>query len=106
VRGEVDRAIRNADRADFFYNPMWRMYGTDSAGDAGAATYHYLGHDETEPFWHMLDQVLIRPEFADRLPPQQLRILTRAGRVSLVDAGGRPNVASASDHLPVFFQVI
>ncbi|MBX9625463.1 MAG: hypothetical protein K2X82_16775 [Gemmataceae bacterium] len=104
VRGEFDRRVRNSGRFDFFYNPMWRMYGRDSAGDAAAATYHYRDGDEVaEPFWHMLDQVLIRPEVADRLPPDQLRILAAAGVTPLVDVGGRPDDAAASDHLPVVF---
>lgn len=41
VRGQTDRAVRNAGRVDFFYNPMWRLYGADLAGDSGAASYHY-----------------------------------------------------------------
>jgi hypothetical protein len=104
VRGLTDRAVRSAGRADFFYNPMWRLYGTDPAGDAGAASYHYQGgYDASEPFWHMLDQVLIRPEYADRLPPNDLRILTTAGATPLTDADGRPDTNTGSDHLPVIF---
>lgn len=103
VRGQFNRAVRNAGRAEFFYNPMWRLYGTDPAGDAGAGTYYYHGYEATEPFWHMPDQVLIRPEVADRLPAERLRILSTAGPVSLVDADGVPDREAASDHLPIVF---
>lgn len=104
VRGETDRGVRGAGRADLFYNPMWRLYGGDPAGDAGAATYYHRGgYDPIEPFWHMLDQVVIRPEFADRLPPDRLRILTAAGPFPLLDAAGRPDARVGSDHLPVTF---
>jgi hypothetical protein len=104
VRGQTDRAIRSAGRSDFFYNPMWRLYGSDLTGDAGAGSYYYhQGYDTTEPFWHMLDQVLIRPEYADRLPPDELRLVNSIGAERLIDANGFPDADSASDHLPVTF---
>lgn len=79
-----------------------RMYGTDLEGDAGAATYfHRGGYEATEPFWHMLDLVLVRPEVADRVPVDQLRILTTAGSLSLVGPDGQPDAKIGSDHLPV-----
>jgi hypothetical protein len=105
VLGRTDRAVRNAGRSDFFYNPMWRLYGSDPAGDSGAASYHYQGYNAVEPFWHMLDQVLIRPEFAARLPPDQLRILTAVGAVALIDAAGHPDHDLGSDHLPIVFEL-
>lgn len=101
-RGRSDRAILAAGRLDFFYNPMWRLYGSDPAGDSAAATYYHTGNEADEPIWHMLDQVLIRPEYADRLPPAGLRILTAAGSLRLTTHAGRP-ADTASDHLPVVF---
>ncbi len=104
VRGLTDRAIRNAGRADFFYNPMWRLYGVDPGGDSGAGSYYYHGgYDATEPFWHLLDQVMIRPEFADRLPPDELRLVAVAGGVRLTTPDGHPDSDLGSDHLPVVF---
>jgi hypothetical protein len=83
---------------------MWRLYGSDPAGDAGAGSYYYHGgSDATEPFWHMLDQVLIRPECADRLPPNELRLVTVTGTERLTDADGFPDAQLGSDHLPVTF---
>lgn len=106
VRGKTDRRVRGSGRADFFYNPMWRLYGHDPAGDAAAATYLYRSGDEAaEPFWHMFDQVLVRPEHAALLPPDRLRILTVAGGDPLIDGVGRP-AAKASDHLPVLFTLL
>jgi hypothetical protein len=104
VRGQTDRAVRNSGRADFFYNPMWRLYGSDPAGDAGAGSYYYHdGYEVTEPFWHLLDQVLIRPESAERLPPHELHVVTTAGGIRLTTAEGRPDTEVGSDHLPVVF---
>jgi hypothetical protein len=107
IRGQIDRAIRNAGRMDFFYNPTWRLYGSDPTGDAAAGSYYYHdGYDVNEPFWHLLDQVLIRPEYADRLPPDELRILTVSGPTALVDAQGCPDSNTGSDHLPVVFRLL
>jgi hypothetical protein len=86
---------------------MWRLYGSDPSGDAAAGSYYYHdGYDVNEPFWHMLDQVLIRPEHAHRLPPDELRILTTTGRMPLIDADGRPDSVVGSDHLPVMFRLL
>ncbi|MBN9119801.1 MAG: hypothetical protein J0I06_11690 [Planctomycetes bacterium] len=85
---------------------MWRLYGSDPTGDAGAGSYYYYdGYDATEPFWHMLDQVVIRPEFADRLPPDGLRLVTTVGSVRLTTTDGRPDAVVGSDHLPVLFRL-
>ncbi|HEX4614266.1 MAG TPA: endonuclease/exonuclease/phosphatase family protein [Urbifossiella sp.] len=107
VRQRTARAVLRLGRRDFFYNPMWRLYGSDPSTDAAAATYyHDKGNAATEPFWHMLDQVLVRPEVADRMPADRLRVLTTAGSESLVRPDGVPDRETASDHLPVTFQLL
>ena len=52
-----------------------------------------------------LDQVLVRPELIEYSRSEEVRILTRAGDVSLVSNDGRPNRSEASDHLPVLFEL-
>lgn len=89
--------------ADFFYNPMWRAYGQDQHPDAGAATHYWLGRNAHELGWHMLDQVVLRPEESARFPEDQLRIVTQIGGIGLLDADGLPDRKTASDHLPVVF---
>lgn len=107
VRGRYERGIRHTGRVAFFYNPMWRLYGADRGGDAAAATYyHTKGYEAVEPFWHMLDQVLIRPEEANRLRPEDLQILSAAGPTRLTLPDGRPDAEVASDHLPVLFSLV
>jgi hypothetical protein len=52
----------------------------------------------------MFDQVLLRPELLKGFAPEQVRIVTEIGGVSLL-AGGRPNAKVASDHLPVMVEL-
>jgi len=106
VGREPHRGVREQGRVDYFYNPMWRLYGTDPAGDAAAATHYHHDRQSAELCWHMLDQVVIRPEAADRLAEAELRILRAAGKIPLVRADGRPDETRASDHLPVLFRLI
>jgi hypothetical protein len=100
VRGRADRTVGGA-AVDFFYNPMWRCFG--QAGDAASATHYYQGYNAHKLLWHMLDQVVIRPEALDFFPESELRILRVAGECSLVDRHGLPDPSVGSDHLPLFF---
>lgn len=104
VEGSFKRRIRGAARdADFFYNPMWRTYGHHGHSEAGAATYHWLGRKGHELGWYMVDQVVLRPEESARFPENELQIVTHVGGTSLLDAKGRPDLQTASDHLPLVF---
>jgi len=84
------------ERYDFYYNPMWSLFGDNTDGPAGTV------HDTSNqgPYgWNMLDQVVIHhsivPLFHD------VTILTEAGVQSLMDAKGRPDAENASDHFPI-----
>ncbi len=81
---------------DFYYNPMWSLFGDNSEGPAGTV------HDTSSqgPYgWSMLDQVVIHhsivPIFHD------VQILTEAGAQSLMDKKGHPDTENASDHFPI-----
>lgn len=86
----------------FFYNPMWSRFGDGNPGPPG--TYYY-GSDDTSIYWHMLDQVLLRPALLDRFRNQDLTIIEKAGTMSLVSEQGLPNRTIASDHLPIMFKL-
>ena len=88
----------------YFYNPMWNLYG-DQRGGPAPATYYYRGSDIHELYWHMLDQVLIRPSLLDRLVIESLEIVTTIGGRQLLSATGIPDRRTFSDHLPVVFEV-
>jgi hypothetical protein len=104
VRGLAQRHIHLGDEPeDFFYNPMWRMYGHIAAMDAGLATHYYQKNQASELHWHMLDQVVIRPEECASFPDERLKIITTIGTLSLLTPDGKPDDKTASDHLPIIF---
>jgi hypothetical protein len=105
VRAGVSRMVHGSGAtAEFFYNPMWRLYGHQQHPEAGAATSYWLGSRAQELAWQMLDQVVVRPGETGRFPEDRLRVLTQVGGVPLLDAQGLPDSVTASDHLPLVFE--
>ncbi len=86
----------------FFYNPMWNHYG-DEQGTAG--TYYYAKEDHVAYYWHMYDQVLVRPALLERFPVSGVTIPTSAGGFPLLDRKGHPDKSAGSDHLPIVFSL-
>lgn len=84
----------------YFYNPMWGLFGDRTPGPEG--TYYYSG-GVAEAYWHMLDQVLLRPSLMDQL--QSVQILASIDGESLLTKSGLPDATKYSDHLPVYFQL-
>ncbi len=88
---------RHMDRDyDFYYNPMWSLFGDNTDGPAGTV---YDTSNQGPYGWSMLDQVLINHSIVDLF--QSVKILTEAGTQSLMDKKGRPNSITASDHFPI-----
>jgi hypothetical protein len=54
-------------------------------------------------FWHIYDQVMLRPSLMDGL--RELRILDTEGTTSLLGGQGYPNPGVGSDHLPILFRL-
>ncbi|RZK18398.1 MAG: hypothetical protein EOO56_16170 [Hymenobacter sp.] len=96
------RTVQGRER-QFFYNPMWNFLGDASAGPPG--TYFYSGSAPVTHFWYTFDQVLIRPELLANFRDENVSVLTSAGGISLLDAKGRPDTTTASDHLPLLFKI-
>ena len=105
TRETASRGTRKVDGRPykFFYNPMWSLFGDANKGPAG--TYYRGTGSHKVYFWHMLDQVLIRPELLDSFRNEDLAILDRDGEMPLVDKKGHPDRASGSDHLPIVFKL-
>jgi hypothetical protein len=85
----------------FFYNPMWACFGDRTPGPPG--TYFHSSSSPRSYYWHVFDQVLLRPELMDALT--ELRILEGDGHESLLTGRGRPRSDEASDHLPLMFRL-
>jgi hypothetical protein len=87
---------------DFFYNPMWSCFG--DTGNKPCGTYYYDKAEHVNYFWHIFDQVLLRPDLLNGFS-DDVRILTMAGSTPLLDRNGRPDGDNASDHLPILFSL-
>jgi exonuclease III len=99
------RDVRTVQGQDYrlFYNPMWGHFGDARSSTAGS--YYYDSAEHVNYFWHMFDQVLIRPELAERFDSSHVNIITSLAGRSLVRPDGRPDAAAYSDHLPVIFEL-
>lgn len=99
-RGKTSREI-NGSSFRMYYNPMWNLLG-DFQYPPG--TFYYRENKVCNPFWFMLDQVIISQSLAPRLLQEELRIVTEIGQSSLSKTSGIPN-DSISDHFPIVFEI-
>ena len=86
----------------YFYNPMWTAYGRRQAP---LGTYYYQESDYVRYYWHVFDQVLLRPDLIPTLGDEVPTAITELGGESLLRANGRPNDSRFSDHLPISFSL-
>lgn len=84
------RESRNIAGKEFrmFYNPMWNFLG-DFKEPYG--TYYRSAADTFNPYWHIYDQVIIRPSLRSRFVDGNLKIITGSANVSLLDKNKHPN---------------
>jgi hypothetical protein len=94
------REIKNKSYTKY-YNPMWNLFG-DKEGPPG--TYFHSSSYPVEPFWHMLDQVIISKSLFCRFPIHELRIVTNTSSGPLAKDNYHP-IQSISDHLPFIFEI-
>jgi exonuclease III len=102
VAARGSRTVKGNDY-QFFYNPMWNYLG-DGNGDT-AGSYYFDSAQHVNYYWNVFDQLLLRPELAERFDPSRLRILKSAGMRSLLRRNGRPDSTNSSDHLPIVFEL-
>ncbi|MCU1346976.1 MAG: Endonuclease/Exonuclease/phosphatase family protein [Acidobacteria bacterium] len=100
IAAENSRTVAGEIR-HFFYNPMWGRFGDSSAGPPG--TYFYNSGGQTNYYWHMFDQVLVRGELVSSFSDADLMVHAEAGDVPLLRGSGRPDGSVGSDHLPLSF---
>lgn len=100
VARKLKRTVREKDFY-MFYNPMWNKFG-DFQGVAG--TYYYSGSTAQEIFWHIFDQVVIRPQLISRFEEEKLNIITQIEETSLLRNNNTKILVS--DHLPLEFAIL
>lgn len=84
-----------------FYNPMWNMLGDFNRpyGTCYADSNQAVGI-----YWHIFDQVIIRPNLRERFISNSLKILEASREINLLNDKGVPD-KSISDHLPIVFEI-
>ena len=105
TRQLASRKVRTVQGQDYptFYIPMWGHFGDRTGGPSGS--YYYERAEHKEYFWHLFDQVLIRPDVLDFCPSDPVTIITRVGDTPVLSESGRPNRSVGSDHLPLLFKL-
>ena len=88
----------------FFYNPMWGLLGNEKVGPPGTFFYDASSRP-VNYYWHLYDQVLLRPDLMPFFKNRDLRILTHTESDSLLTDSGRPDANNTSDHLPLLFRI-
>ena len=96
------RRVGDHERS-FFYNPMWNIFGDSPPSPPGS--YYRRGAGQTEYFWHLFDQVLLRPDLLDYFRDDDLAVLRQIGQHSLLNNNGIPDRTRGSDHLPLFIEL-
>lgn len=89
---------RDGQTYKYFYNPMWTAYGRRQAP---MGTYYYQEPDYVRYYWHVFDQVLLRPDLIPALGDKMPTFITELGDESLIRDNGRPDNSRFSDHLPI-----
>jgi exonuclease III len=87
---------RNNKEYEFYYNPMWSLFGDNTVGPAGTI---YDASNQGPYGWSMFDQVLIHHSIVEFF--HDVKIIDQAGEFLLKNARGRPDSNSASDHFPI-----
>ena len=110
MHGVMDRRVAargarkvNGESRRYFYNPMWKPMGDNSAPALG--TFYRAAGSYVHYFWHTFDQVLLRPSLLASFREQDLRIVNAVGARSLL-LGSRPGIdGGISDHLPILLKL-
>jgi endonuclease/exonuclease/phosphatase family protein len=88
----------------FFYNPMWRFFGDADVDVRPGGTCYYASSAPIAYFWHVFDQVLLRPDLAERVRPGDVSIVKSIADRTLLNSAGVPD-RKISDHLPIVTRI-
>ena len=101
TRSIAEKGSRRVQRKEhpFFFNPMWSQFHDGQDGPAG--TFYMNPKGFASVYWHMIDQVLVRPALLTNFRSGDVKIVTETKTSSLLRRG-RPHT---SDHLPIKFKL-
>jgi hypothetical protein len=101
---EVERQTRIVQGREFrmFFNPSWKHYANR---EAPYTPYRYSNSDMINFYWHIFDQVIIRPDLINAFDDDSLEIINGTKNHNLLGNNNRPDRANYSDHLPIFFSL-
>lgn len=97
VAAQNSKAARHQTQIRYFFNPMWTLLGSWRSNRQPGSFYRNDVSASVQ--WHMIDQVLVRPDLIFSLQAGSPVILASAGKTPLTTPSGA--IASISDHLPV-----
>lgn len=86
----------------YFYNPMWRFLGDYPNKICG--TYYFSNSEPISYYWHVFDQVIIRPNILKYFKDEELRIINKSKRRCFITNRGIID-NHISDHLPIYFKI-
>ena len=99
-----EKRIVDSEIYRFFYNPMWAHFSHRENASVGE-TYYRRSSTVNCRFWHIPDQVLLRPALLPYWKDENLSVLTKIGEHLLIKENGEPHAAQISDHLPLLFRL-
>ena len=89
VTKKGSRIVQNQE-FDYFYNPMWSLYG--DIGNNVSGSYYYKNAEFVNYHWNVFDQVLVRPTLIDSFDKDSLKFLDSDGQKSLLTDRDRKSV--------------
>lgn len=99
---KMNRRIVNGKHHEFFYNPMWNFFG-DYQKPLGTHYHRNSGNISYE--WHILDQIILRPDLSDFIDNKSIEIITKINNIELGGTYQRPNDKEYSDHYPILLSL-
>ncbi len=88
---------------ELFYNPCWSLLGDNSKPED---TYYHATAHSVQPYWHVLDQVVMRPQMIRCFDSSSLRIIEKTSHHAFLNRKGLPDTRCYSDHLPICFSIM
>ena len=82
---------------------MWSFYGHDSKG-VTHGSFHYSTSKPVVYYWHLFDQILLRPAMLAYFNEKDINIITTIGKTQLLKKSGIIDM-SISDHLPIIISL-